>query len=100
MTSISRRIKQLAKDTQCGLIRCSQLRRPDTGLKNQVPSVHHLRDSGSLEQDSHVVLLINRSEDDGTREIIIGKNKDGPTGTIKLRWDSRVPMFRSMRDES
>lgn len=94
LSGISAGLKAMAKDLDVPVVVLSQLSR-DAAKGNRRPMLSDLRDSGSLEQDADVVLLLHRpgQHDDGQRygeneeaELIIAKQRNGPTGTIKLRW--------------
>jgi replicative DNA helicase len=88
---ISRKMKFLAKELRIPVIACAQLNR---GVENRLeaePRLADLRESGSIEQDADTVMLLHRPKDpqtgldaDGVLEIIIGKQRNGPTGKITL----------------
>lgn len=68
------------------------------------PNNGDLRDSGALEQDADLIMFIYRDEvynpgtpDAGVAEIIVGKQRQGPTGTVKVKFDGRYTLFRSFR---
>lgn len=84
LTKISHSLMALAKDTGVPIIGISQLRRPKDGNENQRPTIFDLKESGSLENDAHVVVMIYRPVDDrkmktGQDELIIGKQRGGIT---------------------
>jgi len=109
IAEISGSLKALAKELRLPLIAVSQLSRQTEARANRVPQLSDLRESGALEQDADVVIFIHRDdayrkpeERDGIAQIIIGKQRNGPTGTIKLAFlaDSRgVPSFADLAAE-
>jgi replicative DNA helicase len=91
---ISGELKALAKELRIPVIALSQLNRGSevrdlkTGATKQaVPDMSQLKESGSLEQDADVVLLIHRTKDSpGTAKVIVAKNRNGPTGEITMQF--------------
>jgi replicative DNA helicase len=80
---ITRSLKVAAKHLQMVVIVASQLKRPDKDEKP--PTISDLRESGAAEQDADIVLLLNRLDAQRVH-MIVGKNRNGPTGTITLRF--------------
>ncbi|MBR5950474.1 MAG: replicative DNA helicase [Actinomycetaceae bacterium] len=96
----SRAIKLLAKELGVPIITVAQLNRNSENREGKRPQVSDLRESGSLEQDADVILLIHRQdlyrpeeERDGSAEVIIGKQRSGPTGTVELLFRGNVSSF-------
>ncbi len=99
ITEISRSLKQLAREFDVPVIALSQLSRA-VEQRGGKPRLSDLRDSGSIEQDADVVMFIHREKDEsGTEsksmdtEILIEKHRNGPTGSVKLRFDSSKSSF-------
>ncbi len=99
VSEFSRSIKLLAKELQIPIIAISQLNRNPEQRGDKKPAVSDLRESGSLEQDADIVLLINQPESiDGSldkppAQIIVGKNRSGPTGEIELAFQNNYTRF-------
>lgn len=103
VSEISRSIKALAKEIQCPVIALSQLSRAPEQRTDHRPMLSDLRESGSIEQDADLVMFLYRdeyynkeTEDKNVAECIIAKQRNGPTGTIKLAWLGQYSKFSSL----
>jgi len=103
VSSISRSLKALARELKIPVIALSQLSRGPEARPNKRPMLSDLRDSGSIEQDSDVVIFLYRdeyyndkTEEPGICELIIAKHRNGPTDTIKLKFRKEQTMFYNL----
>jgi replicative DNA helicase len=109
LASISRALKILAKELNVPILALSQLSRAPEGRTEHRPQLSDLRESGALEQDADVVMFIFREEQyrdadgnpnqeaEGTAEIIIGKQRNGPIGTVKLAFLKQHTRFENLQ---
>jgi replicative DNA helicase len=108
LASISRSLKGLAKELQVPIVALSQLSRAPETRSDHRPQLSDLRESGALEQDADVVMFIYREEQyrdadgqpnqdaEGIAEIIVGKQRNGPTGTVKLAFIKEHTRFENL----
>jgi replicative DNA helicase len=110
VSAISRGVKALARELKVPVVCLSQLNRASEQREGNRPRMADLRESGSIEQDADVILLLHREDyyhvqdEDwkqenpdkvGVAEIIVAKQRNGPTDVVKLKWDARTTRFKN-----
>ncbi|MGA2233417.1 MAG: replicative DNA helicase [Tepidisphaeraceae bacterium] len=106
ISEISRAIKAVAREVNIPVIALSQLNRMSEGRDGHRPRMSDLRESGSIEQDADVVILMHREDyykmsepdfqPDNIAELIIAKQRNGPTGTVKLSFMNKTTRFENL----
>ncbi|MGE5755843.1 MAG: replicative DNA helicase [Planctomycetaceae bacterium] len=102
IAKISRRLKMLAREVQIPVIALSQLNRAVENREDRRPRMADLRESGAIEQDADLVLLLHRpeyydaSDQPGIAELIIAKNRNGATSTVKLTFLKNITRFENL----
>ena len=92
---------------QIPVVALAQLNRSVEGRADRRPMLSDLRESGSIEQDADVIMMLYRddyydkegTENAGSAEVIITKQRNGPTGTVKLRFDAKFNLFKNADNE-
>lgn len=104
LSRITRSLKSLGRELNVPIIALSQLSRSVESRTNKRPMLSDLRESGSIEQDADLVIMLYRDQyynpdtpEQGVTELIIAKHRNGPTGTIKILFDPQLTKFRNYR---
>ena len=110
ISEISRGIKAMARELKVPVLALSQLNRAAEQREGHRPRMSDLRESGAIEQDADVVMMLHREEyyhqstpdwldhnpeKRGLAELILAKQRNGPTGTVRLTWDNRLTRFKN-----
>jgi replicative DNA helicase len=103
ISEISRSLKGLAKELNVPVVALSQLSRKPESRESKRPQLSDLRESGAIEQDADVILFVFREEEytqdkdkEGLAEVIVGKQRNGPTGTVNLRFFKEYTRFENL----
>jgi replicative DNA helicase len=106
ISAISRYLKSLARELNVPVVVLSQLNRAAEGREGHRPRMSDLRESGSIEQDADVIMLLHREdyyqrgvpdyEPNHTAEVIIAKQRNGPTDTVKLTFLEKCTRFENL----
>lgn len=107
VAEISKSLKAMSKELQIPIVALAQLNRGVEGRTEKKPMLSDLRESGSIEQDADVIMMLYRDdyydkenpEKQGHAEVIVGKQRNGATGPVKLRFDAQYNRFRDAEPE-
>ncbi len=107
LSKMTRSLKGLAREIKAPVIALSQLSRGVEARNNKRPMMSDLRESGSIEQDADLIMMLYRDEyynpetiDKGVTELILTKHRNGPTGTVKLLFQAELTKFLNMQANS
>ena len=101
VSEISRLLKAIAKELKIPVVALSQLNRGVEGRSNRRPLLSDLRESGSIEQDADVIMMLyredyyNNESKKGQAELILNKQRNGPTGVVHLKWEPQLGSFEN-----
>lgn len=99
MTQVCNDVKQFAKDTKVPVLALMQLSRPMKGSESKEPRMSDLRESGTIEEDADVIIMLHRPERGGSVSeaiALVEKNRNGPVGRVHLCFDAQRTTFRGM----
>jgi len=104
VSEISKTLKAIAKELKVPVLALAQLNRSVEGRTDRRPMLSDLRESGSIEQDADIIMMLfredyyDRDNPDikGVAEVIIGKQRNGPTGKVKLKWVPERGIFKNL----
>ena len=102
IAKISRRLKTLARDLSVPVVALSQLNRAVENREDRRPRMADLRESGAIEQDADIVLMVHRPEyydpndQPGIAELILTKNRNGATDTVKVTFLKKITRFENL----
>jgi len=102
IAEISRGLKALARDLNIPVVAMAQLNRSPEGREGHRPRMSDLRESGAIEQDADVVLLLHRdcyydpNKNPGVAEVIVAKQRNGPTGMVQLHFEEHITRFDNL----
>lgn len=99
---ISASLKALGKEVRAPVLALSQLSRAVEGRKDKRPMLSDLRESGALEQDADLVMFLHRPDEDDVEmaDLIVAKQRQGPTGTIHLKFNRAYTRFDNLTEET
>ncbi len=105
ISDITRQLKLLARELDVPILLLSQLNRGPEQRQDHTPMISDLRESGSIEQDADMVILLYRpavydENADNTSQVIVAKHRHGPTGTVLLAWQGEYTRFRNLAKEN
>lgn len=110
VATMAKKLKRLARELEIPVLCLAQLNRAVQDTKDKLPKLHHLRESGAIEQDADVVMFIHRYDYDkrgqereqqyGKAKLFVEKQRNGPTGEIQLTWCAETTRFDSYYPDS
>ncbi|AXN02506.1 Replicative DNA helicase [Candidatus Vidania fulgoroideae] len=97
VSKISRSLKNIAKEFNISIIAVSQLNRNSEQRYDKIPILSDLRESGSIEQDADLIILMyNNNYNEDETKFIVAKNRNGPTGIFKLKFIKKITKFKNL----